>query len=138
MKSEVRWFCAAALCAVLALAGCATTKGAGIESSFPYAGSYKVTQIVVSGTDGNSGDKGKTGEVMMFVVEDDRTLSGAFEESGWTPFLGIVEADGSFSAEFYKIGGKLSGKIAEDGSLAGSYDLGKYGTGDLIGSKKGE
>lgn len=121
----------------IAIVGCASTKGASKDGASPLGGGYDVKQTVLVGQNGDLSIKGQSSDLMMFTVDGDGTLSGAMEDSGWTVFLGAVGADGSFTAEFYKIGGTMTGTIGADGSVKGTYDMGKFGSGELAGKRKG-
>lgn len=75
----------------------------------PFAGEY-----YVEFTSQDSPDK-EPGE--SFVIGEDWTVSGAMEGSGLTGFAGMILADGSFTAEFTRLGGTMTGKVEADFTL---------------------
>lgn len=103
---------------LLVFASCASTKSAEApvikeevkeEVKAPegcaYAGEYYVEFTSQDSPDPEPGEE--------FVVEADGTLHGAMEGSGLTGFEGTVNADGSFTAEYKRLGGTMSGTIAD-------------------------
>lgn len=72
----------------------------------PFAGEYYFEFTTADSPDLQPGES--------FVVGEDWSLSGATEGSGLTGFAGTVNPDGTFHAEFTRLGGEMSGKINED------------------------
>lgn len=75
----------------------------------PFAGEYYVEFTSQDSTDKEPGES--------FIVGEDWTVSGAMEGSGMTGFQGVIMADGTFTAEFTRLGGTLTGTIDAEGKL---------------------
>jgi len=116
------------LAVMLALVSCASTSSADAaapvaaapaaeekaadSATCPFAGEYYVEFTSVDASEPQVGES--------FVVGDDWSVSGAMESSGLSGFQGTVLADGSFVAEFVRLGGQMTGQIAADGTLTAS------------------
>ena len=72
----------------------------------PWAGEYYFEFTSADSPDPVPGEE--------FVIEADWTLHGASEGSGMTGFVGKVNPDGSFEAEFTRLGGTLVGQLYPD------------------------
>ena len=75
----------------------------------PFAGEYYVEFTSQDATEPAPGEE--------FVIGEDWTVTGAMEGSGMTGFAGTINADGSFTAEFTRLGGQMVGQVNADGTL---------------------
>ncbi len=75
----------------------------------PFAGEYYVE---FTSQDSEGAEPGES-----FIIGEDWTVSGAMEGSGMTGFQGVILADGTFTAEFTRLGGGMTGVVAEDFTL---------------------
>lgn len=75
----------------------------------PFAGEYYVEFTSQDATEPEPGEE--------FTIGEDWTVSGAMEGSGMTGFAGTIAADGSFTAEFTRLGGSMTGQVNPDGTL---------------------
>lgn len=76
----------------------------------PFAGEYYVE---FTSQDSETAEPGEE-----FIIGEDWSVSGAMEGSGMTGFAGTIAEDGSFTAEFTRLGGSLTGQVNPDGTLA--------------------
>lgn len=108
-------------CMVLGAMGCtststaektpvATEAGAALSVS-RFAGEY---YVVADNEDGE--------EFVMeeFIVDEDGTVHGATEGSGFTGFEGKVNADGTFTIEYPRFGGTGEGSFDGKGNVVGT------------------
>ena len=75
----------------------------------PFAGEYYVE---FTSQDSEGKEPGES-----FEIGDDWSVNGAMEGSGLTGFQGTINADGSFTAEFTRLGGTMTGTVDAEGNL---------------------
>ena len=106
------------LAVALVLVGCATkavseeapATEVAVVNVCPFAGEYYVE---FTSQDSETAEPGEE-----FIIGEDWSVSGAMEGSGMTGFAGAIAEDGSFTAEFTRLGGSLTGQVNPDGPLA--------------------
>ncbi len=112
---------------MLALVSCATkavaevpavaepVEEAPVANVCPFAGEYYVEFTSQDSTEAEAGEE--------FVIGEDWTVTGAMEGSGMTGFAGTIAEDGSFTAEFTRLGGSMVGQVNADGTVAATADV---------------
>ena len=95
--------------APVATAPAAEAPKAEASNVCPFAGEYYVE---FTSQDSEGKEPGEE-----FVIGEDWTVSGAMEGSGMTGFAGTIAADGSFTAEFTRLGGTMVGQVDAEGNL---------------------
>jgi len=95
--------------APVAAAPAAEAPKAEASNVCPFAGEYYVE---FTSQDSEGKEPGEE-----FVIGEDWTVSGAMEGSGMTGFAGTINPDGSFTAEFTRLGGGMTGQVDAEGNL---------------------
>lgn len=80
----------------------------------PYAGEYYVV---------NTNVEGEESVFENFIVDEAGVLSGNQEGSGLSNFEGTVNADGTFTAQFPRLGGQMTGSFDGAGNVSGEADV---------------
>lgn len=94
---------------VVAEAPAAEAPKAEASNVCPFAGEYYVE---FTSQDSEGKEPGEE-----FIIGEDWTVSGAMEGSGMTGFQGVILADGTFTAEFTRLGGGMTGKVDAEFNL---------------------